>query len=584
MSPGLPDYPRSRAILIGTSVYQDARFRQLPAARNSLNGVKEVLVDERLCGWPGERVEVLLNQQHRPRLITDLRRWARETTDVLIVYFVGHGIITPQGELCLALTDTALDDPDVTGLEYRFVRSALIDSPARIKVVILDCCYSGRAIQTLSSPEDFGDIRGAYVIAASDQAAHVPPTARQPLACTSFTGQLLELIRTGIPGAPDTLTLHVIYRHLRARLRSAQLPDPHHWGTDTAEDFGLTRNAAYLPEPIERFPRPVPPAPLARWSWRARIIATAAAVVLIGTTYIIARASVSDSGSGFRQPSLCGTVSTVSTAPAAGTVVIGSQDFPEDKLIAQIYADALTARGVHVTIEPISAARESYYPAVQSGLITIVPEYNRALLTTCVNPASTAVTTTQVDNALKAELPSALTILQPADAQDRDSLTVTQETAATYHLRSIADLSRFAGYLTIGAPGEFRHRHQGIPGLRSVYGLRFAQFQILDDSGPVALNALMTGQVQVADIFTTDPAIADNGLKVLQDPKGFFGPENIVPLVYKRGVNPTIIKTLNTISANLTQASLQSMDNQVFPYPGRIQAIASHWLAQVHLG
>ena len=110
----------------------------------------EILVDEQLCGWPEERVEVLLNQQHRPQLITELRRWARETTDVLIVYFVGHGIITPQGELCLALTDTALDDPDVTGLEYRFVRSALIDSPARIKVVILDCCYSGRAIQAMA--------------------------------------------------------------------------------------------------------------------------------------------------------------------------------------------------------------------------------------------------------------------------------------------------------------------------------------------------------------------------------------------------------------------------------------------------
>jgi ABC-type phosphate transport system substrate-binding protein len=249
MSPALPDYPRSQAVLIGTAVYRDRRFRQLPAARNSLNAVREVLVDERLCGWPGERVAVLLDHKHRTRLITDLRRWARETTDVLIVYFAGHGIITPQGELCLALTDTALDDPDVTGLEYRFIRSALIDSPARVKVVILDCCYSGRAIQALSSPQDFADIRGAYVIAASDLAAHVPPPTEQPLACTSFTGELLKLIRTGIPGAADTLTLHMIYTHLRSRLRSAHLPDPNVWGTGTAGDFGLTLNAAYQPDP-----------------------------------------------------------------------------------------------------------------------------------------------------------------------------------------------------------------------------------------------------------------------------------------------------------------------------------------------
>jgi glycine betaine/choline ABC-type transport system substrate-binding protein len=576
MSAGLPDYPRSRAILIGTSVYHDKRFRQLPAARNSLHGVREVLVDERLCGWPEERVEVLPDQQHRPRLITDLRRWARETTDVLIVYFVGHGIITPHGELCLALTDTALDDPDVTGLEYRFVRAALIDSPARVKVVILDCCYSGRAIQALSSPEDFGDIRGAYVIAASDHAAHVPPPAQQPLACTSFTGELLELIRTGIPGAPDTLTLHLIYTHLRARLHSARLPEPNHWGTDTAEDFALTRNAAYLPEPIERFPRPAPGAALARWSWRARILAATAAVMLVGATYIIARASA------FGRPPdtpLCGAVSTAPAAAGDG-VVIGSGDFPENELVAQIYADALMDR--HVSVAPIESglsSREIYYPEVRSGQITIIPEYNGALLTTCVNPASTAVTTSQVDAALRAGLPPTMTILNPSPAQDRDSVTVTQATAARYHLVSIADLRRVARDLTIGGPSEFQQREQGLLGLQSVYGLTFGHFRVLDDSGPESLTALLTGQVQVADIFTTDPAIKRDHLVQLTDPRHLFTTGNIVPLVYRPGVNPTIIDTLNEVSAKLTMASLQSMDDQVFA--GRdIQTVASQWLAQ----
>jgi osmoprotectant transport system substrate-binding protein len=576
MSAGLPDYPHSRAILIGTSVYHDKRFRQLPAARNSLNGVKEILIDEQLCGWPEERVEVLLNQQHRSRLITDLRRWARETTDVLIVYFVGHGIITPHGELCLALTDTALDDPDITGLEYRFVRSALIDSPARIKVVILDCCYSGRAIQTLSSPEDFGDIRGAYVIAASDYAAHVPP-AQQPLTCTSFTGELLELIRTGIPGAPDTLTLHMIYTHLRVRLRSAQLPDPNHWGTDTAEDFSLTRNAAYLPEPIERFPRPAPPTALARWSWRARILAAAAAVMLIGATYVVARANTS--GRAADTP-LCG---AASTAPATSGVVIGSGDFPESELVAQIYADALQARHVPVTVESGLSAREIYYPEVRSGQITIVPEYNGALLTTCVNPASTAATTGQVDAALLAGLPPTLTILNPAPAQDRDSVTVTQATAAKYHLVSIADLRRVARDLTIGGPSEFQQREQGLLGLHSVYGLTFGHFRVLDDSGTESLTALLTGQVQVADIFTTDPAIKKYHLVQLADPKHLFTTGNIVPLVYRPGVNRTIVATLNAVSARLTMVSLQSMDDQVFYDPDDIQAVASGWLTQIGL-
>lgn len=578
MSASLPDYVRSRAVLIGTSAYHDKRFRQLPAARNSLNGVREVLVDERLCCWPGERVEVLLNQQHRPRLITDLRRWARETTDVLVVYFVGHGIITPQGELCLALTDTVLDDPDVTGLEYRFVRSALIDSPARVKVVILDCCYSGRAIQALSSSENFGDIRGAYVIAASDHAAHVPPPAGQPLACTSFTGELLELIRTGIPGAPDTLTLRVIYAHLRARLRSAQLPDPHHWSTDTAEDFGLARNAAYLPEPIERFPRPVTLRAPARRSSRTRILAAAAAVMLIGATYVIARVSIPAAAT---PP--CG---AASTAPAAGgAVIIGSANFPESALIAQIYYDALRARHVdHVRIEPVRVPREVYYSEVRSGQITIMPDYNGQLLTTCVNPASSAVTPGQVDRALRTGLPPPLAILRSSPAYDQDTVTVSSRTATRYHLRSIGDLRRIARYLTIGAPGEFQQREQGLLGLKSLYGLTFGHFQNTDDSGQVALNDLLTNQVQVADIFSTDPAIKNDQLVKLADPRNLFIAENIVPLIYQPGVSRAITSTLNAVSARLTMASLQSMDNQIFARPGTIQAVASQWLAHAGLG
>jgi glycine betaine/choline ABC-type transport system substrate-binding protein len=577
MSAALPDYPRSRAILIGTSVYHDKRFRQLPAARNSLNGIKEILVDEQLCGWPEERVEVLLNQQHRPQLITELRRWARDTTDVLIVYFVGHGIITPQGELCLALTDTALDDPDVTGLEYRFVRSALIDSPARIKVVILDCCYSGRAIQALSSTDDFADIRGAYVIAASDLAAHVPPPADEPLACTSFTGELLELIRTGIPDAPDMLTLHMIYTHLRARLHSAQLPDPNHWGTDTAADFGLTRNAACLAEPIERFPRPAPTG-LARWSRHTRVLAIAAAIVLVGATYVLTQ-NVFDRAVG---ASLCG---PVSTAPGAPGVVIGAADFAESELVAQIYTDALRARNVRVTIESGLSSREVYYPEVRSGQITIVPEYNGALLTTCVNPASTAVTTGQVDSALLAGLPPTLNVLNPSPAQDQDSVTVTQATAAKYHLVSIADLKRVAKLLTIGGPSEFQQREQGLLGLQSVYGLTFGGFQVLDDSGTQSLNFLLGGPDRVADIFTTDPAIKRDHLVRLTDPKHVFTTGNIVPLVYQPGINRTIADTLNAVSAKLTTASLQSMDDQVFAdtSPPCLQAVATQWLAQVGL-
>lgn len=269
------DYAGSRAMLIGISSYRDQQFPTLPAARNSLNGMQEILTDEQLCGWPPDRVDTLHNATDSRRFVTTLRQRAREATDALLLYYVGHGTIAADGELCLALSDTMWDNPDVTGIEYRHIRSALIGSPARIKIVILDCCFSGRAVQALSGPAQFTGIRGAFVIAAADQAAHVPPPAEQDLACTSFTGELLELIRTGIENGPQVLTLDMIYAHLRTRLRDGHLPDPNRHGSDTAGDFGFARNAAYLPGPIERFPRPKPSPPRRPWRTWGTVAVTA---------------------------------------------------------------------------------------------------------------------------------------------------------------------------------------------------------------------------------------------------------------------------------------------------------------------
>jgi uncharacterized caspase-like protein len=155
---------------------------------------------------------------------------------------LGHGVPESDGP-CLTLADTQMEYPDATGLEYRHVRRALLDSPARVKIVILDCCYAGRAIPVAQSGETlFSDIRGTYVIAAADHAAHVPEN--QELACTSFTGELLDLIRQGANDGPEMLTLDDVYHRLRDRLRGVDLPDPNSSGTGTASAFPFARNAA----------------------------------------------------------------------------------------------------------------------------------------------------------------------------------------------------------------------------------------------------------------------------------------------------------------------------------------------------
>ena len=110
-------------------------------------------------------------------------------------------------------------------------------------------------------------------------------------------------------------------------------------------------------------------------------------------------------------------------------------------MLAQIYVDALQGKGIKVTPKFNIGAREVYYPEVVKGAITIIPEYNGALLTTSVNPKSTATSTEAVNAELKAKLPSSVEILDSAPAQDKDSITVTQATATKYHLTSISDLS-----------------------------------------------------------------------------------------------------------------------------------------------
>ncbi|MGO9779964.1 MAG: ABC transporter substrate-binding protein [Streptosporangiaceae bacterium] len=265
---------------------------------------------------------------------------------------------------------------------------------------------------------------------------------------------------------------------------------------------------------------------------------------------------------------------------ATGAVVVGSANFPESELLAQIYVDALQGKGVKVTPKFNIGAREVYYPEIEKGAITIIPEYNGALLTTSVDPTSTAASTADVNAALKAKLPSSLEILNSSSAQDKDSITVTQATATKYHLTSISDLTPYATGFIIGGPSEFSTRADGIPGLKKVYGLTFKSFSPLDESGPITIAALQSGKVQAADLFTTTPQIITDHFLPLADPKNLFAAQNVTPLVYKSGVNSTIVSTLNAVSAALTTDALVQMNKALTIDHASYTQVASGFLAQ----
>jgi len=330
---------------------------------------------------------------------------------------------------------------------------------------------------------------------------------------------------------------------------------------------------------------------------RIRLTSGAAALAVIGLAAVTA---CSSSSSGSASSPASPAASASASAPAAsssaagnnplaggassGTVVIGSANFPENEVLAEVYALALQAKGVKVTTKLNIGAREVYYPQVKNGAISIIPEYNGTLLTVEVDPKSTAKTTAQVDADLAAKLPSTLTVLNPAQAQDSDSITVTAATAAKYHLKTIADLAPYAKDLVLGGPPELQTRADGIPGLKANYGLTFKSFDPLDESGPITLAALTSGKVQAADVFTTTPQITSDHLVSLTDPKFNFAAQNVIPLVYKPVLTPTISSTLNAVDAKLTTAALLALDVQVITNKVNYTTAAQNWLTANGLG
>jgi osmoprotectant transport system substrate-binding protein len=280
----------------------------------------------------------------------------------------------------------------------------------------------------------------------------------------------------------------------------------------------------------------------------------------------------------------CGSSNPLSGSSAKGSVVIGSANFPENELLAEIYSIALKAKGVKVTDKFNIGAREVYYPEIKKGAVSIIPEYNGTLLTVEVDTTSTAATTAQVNAALKAKLPKTLEILNSSPALDSDSVTVTQAFATMHHLTSkssIGALAPFAGSMVFGGPPEFATRSDGIAGLKKNYGLTFKSFDALDESGPITIKALQDGTVQAADVFTTTPQIVTDHFVTLADPKFNFAAQNVTPLVYKPAMTPTIIATLNAISAKLTTADLLQIDTAVIVNHDSYVSVATGWL-QAH--
>lgn len=266
-----------------------------------------------------------------------------------------------------------------------------------------------------------------------------------------------------------------------------------------------------------------------------------------------------------------------------GTIRVGSANFPESEIIAETYAQALEAEGVTVQRQMQIGARDIYIAALQDGSIDLVPEYTGNLLQ-YLDPETTAVTPEEVNAALAEASPEGFSTLTPAPAEDKDSYNVTREFSEANGITSLADLAGYDGPLRIGGNPELAERPYGPKGLTEVYGVpaeRLTFVAISDAGGPLTVKALNDGEVDLADIYSTTPAIVENGFVTLEDPENMIMAQNVVPMISDTVATDQVRETLDAVSAALTTEDLLAMnarnqgDEKASP-----ATIAADWLAE----
>ena len=269
-------------------------------------------------------------------------------------------------------------------------------------------------------------------------------------------------------------------------------------------------------------------------------------------------------------------------SPAADkiAVTVGSADFGEARILGEIYAQALEAEGFDVSKKLGLGARDVYIEALEEGEIDIVPEYTGNLLRFVTEEQDSPPTSQETYDALEDALAERdLTALEPSDAEDKDGVVVTEETADRLDLEKVSDLADHARDLVFAGPPECRENPACLKGLQDVYGLDFKEFKSLAAGAPL-VTALKEGEVDAANIFSTDGQIAANDFVVLDDDKGIAGAQNVVPLLRADVLESSdeIAEILNEVSSKLTTESLTEMNKRVDIDKDDPDDVAGSWL------
>ncbi|MDN3445857.1 ABC transporter substrate-binding protein [Microbacterium sp. APC 3901] len=243
------------------------------------------------------------------------------------------------------------------------------------------------------------------------------------------------------------------------------------------------------------------------------------------------------------------------TSGSGDTIVVGSQAYYSNEIIAEIYAQALEGAGFDVEKKLNIGQRDAYMPDVEAGEINVFPEYTGSLLEYISDDEVDVTSPDDVYAALQEALPESLTALDFAEASDQDSYTVLKSFAEENDLKTIGDLANVSSEVTIGAAPEFEQRPYSPAAAKEVYGVDLT----FSATGPTTLESLLAGQIQVADIYTADPAFETEEIVALEDPENLIISSNVVPIV-SSDIADDVSDVLNAISAKLTGEELVALN------------------------
>jgi osmoprotectant transport system substrate-binding protein len=292
------------------------------------------------------------------------------------------------------------------------------------------------------------------------------------------------------------------------------------------------------------------------------VLATAVALAACGSS----SSSSSTSSAGSSSSSSSSTPASSGALPGKGkpTIVMGDKNFTEEFILGELYKQALEAKGFTVTLKKNIGSSELTDKALTSGQIQMYPEYTGVILSVLEGKNSTPPSAEAAyEQAKKFEESRGYELLNKTPFFDADAIATLKPFAQKNHLTTIADLKKLSTW-TNGGPPENKTRYEGIVGLHKAYGLYNVKFVPLTIG--LQYQALDSGNVQTADVFTTDGQLKSGKYAILTDTKHIFGYQNVAPVVSKKllaSEGPAFAQTLNAVSAKLTNTVMQGLNAAV---------------------